>query len=135
VQSHREDNVPSSTIAEQWQRLYNIGKAQVPPVAAGVAVSFGYLAWSVRGDALFKQAPLSRTALFSTAAIMTLGIVPFTLVVMSSTNDALRKKAVSTSESSGEETIDLIERWTTLNRLRSFLPLAGAFCGIIASFI
>lgn len=134
--SHREDKVPSSTIAKQWRRLFEIGKSQAPPIAASVAVSFGYLAWSVRAGApLFKKTPLSRSALFSTAAIMTVGIVPFTIIFMSGTNDALMKKAAATSESSGEETADLVEKWATLNRLRSFLPLAGAFCGILASFI
>jgi hypothetical protein len=136
VQSHREDNIPSSTIAKQWQRLFEFGKAQAPPIAASVAVSFGYLAWSVRAGApLFKQTPVSRTALFSTAAVMTVGIVPFTIVFMSATNDALLKKAASTSDAAGEDTIDLVEKWMTLNRLRSLLPLAGAFCGILASFI
>lgn len=136
LQSHRDDNVPAGTIAKQWQRLFDIGKLQAPPVAASVAISFGYLAWSVRAGApLFKQTPFSRTALFSTAAIMTVAIVPFTIIFMSSTNNALSKKASATTESSGEETIELVKTWTTLNRLRSFLPLAGAFCGIAASLI
>lgn len=66
---------------------------------------------------------------------MTLGIVPFTLLFMSSTNDALMKKASATTESSEEETIELLKTWTTLNRLRSFWPLVGALCGIVASLI
>ena len=128
--------MPSDTIAKQWQRMYELGKAQNPPVAAAVTVSFGYLAWCVRpGSSLFRRTPLSRTALFSTAALLTVGIIPFTIIFMSSTNGVLIQKASVTSESSPEETLELVRTWTTLNQLRGFLPLAGACCGLVASFI
>lgn len=123
-------------IAKQWQRIYKLGRAQNPPIAVAVTVSFGYLAWCARpGSSLFRQTPLSRTALFSTAALMTVGIIPFTIIFMTSTLDALVKKASATSESSEEETLDLLRTWTTLNQLRGFLPLAAVCCGMVASFI
>ncbi|KAJ6108087.1 DUF1772-domain-containing protein [Penicillium sp. IBT 18751x] len=136
VKSYREGNIPSSTIAKQWRGLYELGKAQNPPIAAAVTLSFGYLAWCVRpGSPLFRQTPMSRTALFSTAAILTVGIIPFTVIFMSSTNDALIRKASVTSEAFEEDTIESVMTWTTLNQLRGFLPLAGACCGLVASFI
>lgn len=136
LRSHREDDIPPGLIAKQWRNLFEIGKSQAPPIGATVAASFFYLAWSVRsGTPLFKKTPYSRSALYSTAAVLTLSIVPFTILAMSSTNNQLLEKADSTFHSSDTETVDLIQKWTTLNRVRSFLPLAGAFCGFVASFV
>lgn len=116
--------------------MFENGKTQNPPIAAAVAASFFYLAWSVRsGGPLFKQTAYSRSGLFSAAAILTLGIVPYTMATMSTTNDALLEKAKSAPGISDTETSRLIERWTTLNALRGYLPLAGAAVGIVASFL
>ncbi|KAJ5149495.1 hypothetical protein N7448_001073 [Penicillium atrosanguineum] len=32
IRSYREDNVPSNTIAKQWQRMFELGKAKNPPL-------------------------------------------------------------------------------------------------------
>ncbi|KAJ5176285.1 DUF1772-domain-containing protein [Penicillium canariense] len=136
LRSRREDNVPSATLAKQWRNMYENGKTQNPPIAAAVAASFFYLAWSVRtGAPLFKNTAYSRTALFSAAAILTLGIVPFTVAAMSRTNNQLLEKAQSNSGVSDAETPILIQRWTTLNGIRGYLPLAGAAVGLVASFL
>lgn len=136
LRSRREDNVPPATLAKQWRNIFENGKTQNPPVAAAVAASFFYLAWSVRaGGPLFKQTAYSRAGLFSTAAVLTLGIVPYTMLAMTSTNNALLEKVKSAPEVSDKETARLIEKWTTLNALRGYLPLAGAAVGIVASFL
>ena len=136
LRSRREDNVPPATLAKQWRNMFENGKAQNPPIAAAAAASFFYLAWSVRaGGPLFKQTTYSRAGLFSAAAVLTLGIVPYTILTMTTTNNALLEKAKSAPEVSDTETARLIEKWTTLNALRGFLPLAGAAVGIVASFL
>jgi len=107
-----------------------------PPVAAGVTAAFLYLAWSVRsGSPLSRKTPLSRSGLFSAAAALTLGIVPFTFVAMSTTNNRLLERSESLKVVSEEETVDLIEYWTNLNQIRGLLPLLGGLCGIAASFL
>lgn len=116
--------------------MFENGKTQNPPIAAAVAASFLYLAWSVRaGSPLFKQTAYSRVGLFSVAAVLTLGIVPYTMLTMTSTNNALLERAKSAPEVSDTETARLIEKWTTLNALRGYLPLAGAAVGIVASLL
>ena len=116
--------------------MYDNGKAQNPPIAVAVAASFLYLAWSERSGApLFEQTAYSRSGLFSAAAVLTLGMIPYTLLVMTGTNDALLGKAKSAPEISDTETSSLIEKWTTLNAVRGCLPLAAAAVGLMASFV
>lgn len=134
ARSKSNDGVASITLAKQWRYVYEAGKAQNPPVAASTAAAFLYLAYSAR-----RTAPKSSVALYyGTAAILTLGIVPFTLAVMAPTNN----KLVQYSDKGGKEALaqaqnadidGLISRWTTLNAVRSLLPLVGGLVGLLAS--
>jgi hypothetical protein len=131
--SKTNDGVASITLAKQWRYVYEAGKTQNPPVAASTAAAFIYLAYSAR-----LSAPKSSIALYyGTAAVLTLGIVPFTLALMAPTNN----KLIRYSDRSGGETLmqaqnadfdQLLGRWTTLNALRSLLPLAGGLIGLLA---
>ncbi|KAJ5673877.1 DUF1772-domain-containing protein [Penicillium macrosclerotiorum] len=136
LQSWQEDNIPLTFLVKQWRNIYENGKSQNPPIAAAAGISFVYLAWSVRCRApQSKPTLLNRSALFSAAAVLVIGIIPYTILTMSTVNNSLLQKALSTSELVEAETASLIERWTTLNTLRSILPLAGAICGILASLL
>ncbi|KAJ5725765.1 DUF1772-domain-containing protein [Penicillium malachiteum] len=133
LQYDKETNQSPRLLAQQWKSLFETGKAQNPPIAATVAASFLYLAWSVgQGAALYKNVVYNRVALYLAAAALTVGIVPFTIITMSGTNKLLLQKAQSTSESD-REVPGLVKQWTGLNFARSLLPLAGAACGIIAA--
>ncbi|KAJ4515725.1 hypothetical protein HRR78_001424 [Exophiala dermatitidis] len=135
-QSKTDDNTPSTTLAKQWSYIYNRGKVQNPPVAAITAGSFFYLAWSTRTTTPQSQLPL----LYGSAAAATLGIVPFTLLLMASTNSKLiRHTAASSKElnpgaqqSKDEEILRLLGTWTTLNAVRGLFPLVGAVIGLVA---
>ncbi|KAJ5569910.1 uncharacterized protein N7459_009340 [Penicillium hispanicum] len=136
LRSHREDKLPAGVLIRQWRNLFEQAKVTNASISAACATVFLYLAWSVRSGApLFKKAPFSRSGLFSTAAVLTVGIVPYTLAVMNSTNTSLLEKANSTSDPSDAETSGLLEKWTTLNKLRSVFPLTAAVCGLLASFV
>ncbi|KAJ6172128.1 DUF1772-domain-containing protein [Penicillium chermesinum] len=128
VESFQKDNVPSAQVARQWKNL-------TPPLAAAVGSAFLYLAWAVRsGTPLFKQTSISQSALFSAAAALCISIVPYTLVVMKKTNDALAMKGSSKSESDSD-LVGLLQRWGTLNQLRGVFPTAAAICGLVAAFL
>ncbi|KAJ5403319.1 hypothetical protein N7509_003190 [Penicillium cosmopolitanum] len=136
IRSQKEDNPPVGLLAKQWRNLFENGKTKNPPVAVGVTSAFIYLAWSVRsGGHLFKKTPISRSVLFSAAAVLTISIVPFTFVAMSNTNNKLLEKSESTKEASDAETVNLVERWTTLNQIRGVLPLIGGLCGMLATLL
>ncbi|KAJ5711587.1 DUF1772-domain-containing protein [Penicillium malachiteum] len=129
----KETNRSPNLLAKQWKSLFEIGKAQNPPVAATVAASFLYLAWSVgKGASLSKSTLYNRIGLYLAAAALTVGIVPFTIITMSGTNKRLLQKAQSTSDTE-REVPGLVKQWTELNFARSLLPLAGAACGLIAA--
>lgn len=136
IRSHNEDNPPAGLLAKQWRNLFENGKSKNPPVAVGVTSAFLYLAWSVRsGSPLFQKTPISRSVLFSAAAVLTMSIVPFTFVAMSNTNNKLLEKSESTKEASDADTVDLVKCWTTLNQIRGFLPLVGGLCGMLATLL
>ncbi|KAJ5889922.1 DUF1772-domain-containing protein [Penicillium tannophilum] len=135
VQSQNEHHKSQSLLTKQWRALYEIGKKKNPPIAAAVASSLAYLAWSVRqGGPLYKKTVYSRSGLYLAAAVLTVGIVPYTLICMTGTNSALMKKAESTSDAD-KEVPDLVERWNTLNLGRSVFPLAGAICAVVATIL
>jgi hypothetical protein len=139
LRSHRDDQVPASTVAKQWRNFFETGKARNPPIAAATATAFLYLAWSIRsGKFVTEPAARNISALYGTATVLTLGIVPFTAVFMRATNNALVSKANMDAESankSGDEIERLVNKWTTLNAIRSTLPLAGSILGITAAFL
>lgn len=121
----REYNVPVDLLVRQWSKIYEAGKTQNPPIAAVASAAFLYLAYSGR-----------RPRLYATAAVLTLGIVPYTLVAMGSTNAALLAVAhaperVSDSAAAADHA-PLVRRWVLLNAIRSLLPLAGSLVGIAA---
>lgn len=131
----REDKAPSDQVARQWQSLYELGKTQNPPISAVAASTFLYLAWAVRsGSPLFKQTPVSQTALFSTAAALCISIAPWTFIAMVKTNSAIAAKTRSKSESDAE-LVPLLKRWSTLNMLRGLFPTLAAVVGLVAAFL
>ncbi|ALO60391.1 hypothetical protein CNB02545 [Cryptococcus deneoformans JEC21] len=131
-----EDGVSALTLAKQWRQNFEAGKAQNPPVAAVIASAFAYLAWSARsGSAFHKFFPRNATIWYSTAAVLTLGIVPYTILAMTKTNNAL----IQASNAKPGEKVDDLEaraltsKWIQLNAVRSCLPLAGGIVALVAA--
>lgn len=80
--------------------------------------------------------------LYGLAAVLTMGIAPFTALVMSGTNERLivlsegKGAGVGGKEKEdvqGKEVRGLLEGWGRLNAVRSLLPLAGALVGAFAA--
>jgi hypothetical protein len=143
IRSKSRDHVPSTTLAKQWRYIFESGKSQNPPIAAITASAFAYLAWSVRSGGMYHHmVPKMSMQLYCAAAILTLGIVPFTIVAMRPTNNKLIEKAETSSKQtdtsplaqSNEDEIDnLIAKWKSLNGIRSLLPLLGGILGLGAA--
>lgn len=137
LRARSEDNLPIKNMVNLWRNLYESGKSQNPPIAALTASAFFYLAWATRSSSpLFRQVARNSNALYGTAAILTLSIVPYTIVTMSGTNNALLAKTKLDSEPSAEaraEIEELVNKWVSLNGLRSLLPLAGGLLGMFAA--
>lgn len=125
----------------QWKRLYDKGAAQNPPIAIGIAAILSYLAWSA--DSTVRLGLASQRQLYIASVALTMGIVPWTLIIMANTNGALYKKARKVlslqkgspewSATDDEEVSDLLSTWNLLNGLRSLLPLLGFAAGAVAA--
>ncbi|KAL4937042.1 hypothetical protein BDV06DRAFT_203768 [Aspergillus oleicola] len=128
----------TTTIAKQWRDMYNTGKAQNPPIALLTASAFGYLAWTAhsgKSAALDVLSPKNATWLYSAAAVVTVAIVPWTLMAMGSVNSALSGVAEgvgANAEKRGDEVDELLNRWKVLNGIRGVMPFVGAVLGFLA---
>lgn len=132
-------------ILQVWRRVYETGHSHSPQIAAITSTGFAYLAWYSRGQRSSRPAAL----LYSIAALSVVGIVPYTLVFMRSTNDQLLTRAsgehseatdVLGSEkkrpgaASGQQsTEDLLQNWGILAGIRGLLPLTGGVMGLLAT--
>ncbi|KAF4626910.1 hypothetical protein G7Y89_g11245 [Cudoniella acicularis] len=129
--AHSTEGASSVALAKVWTNVYNAGKALNPPVALAVASSFAYLAWSSPSRSGTSN---NNSRLYTLAAALTMGIVPFTLMFMAPTNNKIFRKAAqaATAPAFDSEFGALIERWSTLNFVRSLLPLLGGVVGMAA---
>jgi hypothetical protein len=109
--------------AQIWRGMFLHGKATMPPIAVTIALSYAYAAYETRSRGGNWKG-------FLAAAGLVVSIVPFTLLFMSTTNDALLS-AASGAAALGEAPVsELIKRWGVLNLTRSALPLLGAILGV-----
>ncbi|KAK1595885.1 uncharacterized protein LY79DRAFT_588449 [Colletotrichum navitas] len=106
-----------------WRHIFLNGASTGPKVALVTFLSLAYTAYDHHNrGAVWKP--------YATAAVLSLAIMPFTLVVMSSTNNALMAGAQGVETLSLSETTELLTRWRTLNLVRSFISLASAGIGL-----
>ncbi|CAI7568496.1 unnamed protein product [Penicillium bialowiezense] len=133
-----EDDVSSSAILKVWRRVYEYGHAYGPKLAAVTSTAFAYLAWSASGTRAISRTPM---IMHTAAASLVLGIVPYTIIFISPTNDRLSVRAAgnsdlkSTSSDQSDEKSDeqLLNRWIVLNGIRGLLPLAGGVLGLLTA--
>ncbi|PVH82444.1 DUF1772-domain-containing protein [Cadophora sp. DSE1049] len=144
TQSQSQPSSPSSktspltphTIALQWRQTYELGKSQNRPISLAIASSFAFLAFKASSAA----GPRNQVMLYGLAAVLTMGIAPFTALVMSGTNERLigmsEGKGVGMSgkeDVEGKEVRGMLEGWGRLNGVRSLLPLLGGVVGVVAA--
>lgn len=133
----KDSSLSNAHAVRLWEQHYQRGASQNPPIALGAAASLGFLAWSLRGLRTATVVGLRPSSLFVIAAVSTMAIVPFTIVFMRPTNNKLlahaakaKKDELSVTET--EDVASLLERWTSLNRLRGVLPMVGAVAACLA---
>ncbi|RDH39661.1 hypothetical protein BDQ94DRAFT_133468 [Aspergillus welwitschiae] len=138
LQSHKEHKIPLSTITKQWALVYETGKNRAPPIALFTAATLLYLSWATRSEStLAAIAPRGATTTYAISAALTIAIVPWTILAMKGTNDALMEKAKmgvqeEKNPQEGERVLGLLNRWALLNGARAVWPLAGFLVGLSA---
>lgn len=131
-----QDGLSQGTILKVWRRMYQRGHAHSPKIAILTSSAFVYLAWCASRTTDTRVPML----LFGTAASLVTGIVPFTLIFMRSTNNALMARAAEEDVSlqappqkpTQKTSEQLFTRWATLTGIRGLLPLAGGMMGLAA---
>jgi hypothetical protein len=128
---------PSPILARQWQLCFDRGKIINPAIALVSAVTYAWLSYKLYGTLNHPKAEI-----YAISAILTLGIVPYTIIGMMPTNKKLLKKceemkgmsveekATEVGFARGESTKELVDRWGMLNLGRGALPLVGAVLGL-----
>lgn len=123
-----ETNSTADGLVRQWKRLYHYGHICMPTMAVSVTGLYGFAAARCfsSGSANWKSN--------AAAGALTIGIVPFTLLVMAPTNDALfATRAPILSPAHALENLAevqrLIMKWVWLHAVRSVFPLVGAVVG------
>ncbi|KAL3418418.1 hypothetical protein PVAG01_10134 [Phlyctema vagabunda] len=115
-------------LLQQWSSVFFKGAARAPAAAALACVSYGY--------ATYAQTKHGKDWRLSTlAGVLTIAIVPFTIIFMSKTNNRLLAGAAGALVTSTDEARSLLTKWVRLNAIRSLLPLVGGivgFCNLLA---
>ena len=122
-----DTNTQPAHMLTQWVRLYHYGHLVLPSMA--IATFFIY-AYVVRGK---RRAPGSPWVAYAAAAVVTVGIIPFTLVIMTPTNETLFRLEEESKGEAAVATLDqvqeLVTRWGRMHFVRSLFPLVGAMLG------
>ncbi|KAE9405415.1 DUF1772-domain-containing protein [Gymnopus androsaceus JB14] len=139
-----DPSLPASATAHAssiWENFYTRGRNANPPIALLTAASFAYAAYYLPNP-LSIQSIHNTRSLLAIAGLLTISIVPYTFLVMWSTNGALHAKAAAVRErtKNGAETLlddgtkELLQKWNLLNFGRGTLPLLATAVGIYAVF-
>lgn len=135
---------PTPLLLQQWQRAYNFGKTRLAPVFALNGLGYFYLAWATRH--LPVTTVIRKSTGYLIAGICTVGIIPYTLLVLRPTNSKLLKRADETKALGkadevveiglGSETAHaLVDWWGVLNLGRAVIGGVGALVGTWISVV
>lgn len=119
-------NTSTSHLLHQWVCLYNYGHRVLPAISIATLLMYGYIGF----DKWTSGGPWISYAM---AGGLTVGIIPFTLIVMLSSNNELFEMDAQIQHdpkaTSMKDARTLVAKWSRMHLLRSMFPLAGAVLG------
>ena len=128
-----DTNTQSIHLVAQWTRLYHYGHILLPSLAITTCLLYVYTAINKGG---FSQVPSKHLTTYATAGAVTIVMIPFTLIFMAPTNNALFRLNEEAEAAGGEPAVSLdkvqalVTLWAKLHAIRSFFPLLGAILGM-----
>jgi hypothetical protein len=128
---------PTPLMLRQWRTAFIQGKNSMPPLGLIASSSFFYLAYEAHQVA--DILPYKWKA-YLTSGLLTIGIIPYTILILGPTNRKLLAKAAETSTLAlddkvvevglgGETAHKLVDDWATLNLGRGIMLGVAAFIG------
>ncbi|ORX99966.1 hypothetical protein BCR34DRAFT_494993 [Clohesyomyces aquaticus] len=133
-----DTNTSSAHMVVQWVRLYHYGHILLPSLSVTTCLFYIYTARSKQNSSsIAHQLFWNR---YTRAGLVTVLMIPFTLMVMVPTNNTLFRLNEQMKASGGggdgianlESVQDLVRVWTKMHIGRSLFPLLGAVLGIRA---
>ena len=116
--------VPAQALAKQWEGIFTRGKVLGPQMALVSLAGYAYVVYD-------RKSQGQNYAGFVTAAVLSLAIMPYTIIVMSPTNNALLGVASGATKTLSESAVrELVTKWKGLNLVRSVFPFVGAVVGL-----
>lgn len=134
---------PLSHIARQWQSAYDLGKKLFPSLAVTSSLLYSFAAYTLSRE---RSVTGRHVGLLYTAAGLNVMIAPFTLLAIVAVNNVIAPytsgkhdlTADGKEDAQYEQTekgfVGQLEKWSLLNAIRGFFPLAGAGLGAAVSF-
>ncbi|KAK3315163.1 hypothetical protein B0H66DRAFT_606067 [Apodospora peruviana] len=130
-----DTNTDGLQLCRQWARAFDYGHVIGPALCGATTLLHVYAALGSRTHPWKRTSRISRRQL--AAGVTTLGMVPFTLVAMTSTNNSLF--ALLAQGASGVADLasvrDLVGTWSRLHFARCVFPLVGAILGLGVIFL
>lgn len=126
-----DTNTSAAFLVKQWARNFHYGHLIMPPMAIFTCAVHARTAWKRRSAGLDWTGYLM-------ASLITVAIIPFTLIFMATTNDALF--GLNAVFDSGKHAVEdrstmalargLVARWGYLHFCRAVMPVTAAFLGL-----
>lgn len=116
----------ATQLVRQWARTYDYGHIILPGICIGVCGLYGHAVLTSS-----TKCTTSSVCHYAMAAATTVSMVPFTWLVMTSTNNALfQLQSTQPDPASLSVAQGLIIKWAWMHVARCLFPLLGAFFGV-----
>lgn len=126
-----DTNTQPAHMLRQWVCLYHYGHLLLPSMSIATLFLYAYVA-------LGKRASGAPWTSYVIAGAVTVGMIPFTLIVMVPTNNTLFELEdgvkISAAVASLECVRELVTKWGRMHLVRSLFPLLGATLGFNAVY-
>lgn len=120
-----DTNTDGNRLLHQWTRLHHYGHIIMPSLAVGTLGLFAY------SSLVRYTSNRPQWVSYAVAGVSAVTIVPFTLLMMAQTNDALFALDGSAESVTMGTLSPLIIKWAWLHAARSIFPLIGSVLGFI----
>ena len=121
-----DTNTQSAHMLTQWVRLYHYGHLLLPSMAIATSLIYAYTVTA-------KRASGNKWVTYAAAGVVTVSMIPFTLIIMAPTNSTLFRLEKEIKVEAAVATLDqvqaLVTRWGRMHFVRSLFPLIGAVFG------
>jgi len=133
---------PTPIMLTQWRTLFRNGALFFPPLGAVNFSILGFAAYQLYNSSSSSKASyisdgrIEGWKLFATAAVLAVSIIPFTGFFIMPTNKILEGMEevakIGGKEVDANLAREMVQKWASLNAIRSTLPLAAGVMGLWA---